>query len=71
MPKFPTRSLSLAVALLLTFGSALRAADDDTVVKSVNGDLLKVILEEEGFRGITVDKANKNFDVVRLKMMAG
>ena len=68
MSKFRTRRLCLAIGLLLVFCPALRAADDNTVVKSVNGEVLKQILEEEGYKSITVEKPNNELQIVRWKL---
>ena len=52
----------------LTAPTAFGADGDDKVVKAVNGDLLKGLLEEEGFRGVTVEKINLTTHAVMVRM---
>lgn len=69
MSKYQALAFCCAVGVLFlaapTRGSAV---DDDEVVKTVNGDLLKEMLEDEGYKGVTVDKSSKDLHVVRMKM---
>jgi hypothetical protein len=66
MSKLTLSVLALSAGLWLFAGRA--AADDDKVVKKVDGDMLKELLEEEGFKGITVEKPSKDIHVVLMKI---
>jgi hypothetical protein len=68
MSRLRTQGTVLAFGLLLLVCPALSAAaDDDTVIKALDGDALKELLEEEGFKGITVDKPDKDVHIVAMK----
>jgi len=67
MSRLQIQGVVLAFGLLFISPALTSAADDDTVIKALDGDALKELLEEEGFRGLTVDKPEKNIHIIPIK----
>jgi len=59
--------LVVSVPLVCWSSTAARAADDDDVIKKVDGELLKELAEEEGYRGITIEKVSAKIHLVIVK----
>lgn len=64
----PSKRIAVIALLLALAWAGPARADDDDVVRRVDGNLLKELLEEEGYKGIVVKSINNTLQSVQLKM---